>query len=268
MKNNLIPIPIIGVPVVNGVHWVDRLIKSIDYPVDNLLIINNNGKGEIDSQLDDLKEINNKFVKKLHIIHFPSNLGVASSWNLIIKLYLMEPYWVICSHDVAFTPGLLEEIAIATLDKEVAMIHPHKGQFNLGSYDLFVITEKGVRDVGLFDENLYPAYAEDSDFIMRLNNIQPKMVKGLKNIHLHGNEIAKADDEHYKKNGMQTKKENEELAMLLNQSNEINGEYLAKKWGNGWRTVQPHWNPFCNAEYPQSYITWDLDFVRSKYLGF
>ncbi len=41
------PIPIIGVPIVNGVKWVKKLIKSIDYPVNNLFIINNNGKDEI-----------------------------------------------------------------------------------------------------------------------------------------------------------------------------------------------------------------------------
>ena len=45
-------------------------------------------------------------------------------------------------------------------------------------------------------------------------------------------------------------------------------ENIYLKVGDGWRMVQPHWNPFCNAEYPQSYTTWDLDFVRSKYLGF
>ena len=37
-----------------------------------------------------------------------------------------------------------------------------------------------------------------------VNNIQPKMIKGLKNIHLHGDEIAKADDEHYKKSNQKS----------------------------------------------------------------
>ena len=261
-------IPIIGVPIVNGVHWLEKMVKSIDYPIDNLFIINNNGRGEIDLQLDKLKELDNKFIKNFHITHFPSNLGVAASWNLIIKSYLMEPYWVICSHDVSFTPGLLEEIANAAEDKEVAIIHPHAANFNLGSYDLFVITEKGVRTVGLFDENLYPAYGEDSDFIMRLHNSQPKMIKGLKNIHRHGDEVAKADDKHYQKNAQQTSKEDIVLGKKLKEGNDINFDYLNKKWGEGWREVSPHWNPFRNKEYPQSYTTWDLDFVRKKYLGF
>jgi len=268
--NNKKSIPVIGIPIVNGVHWLEKLLFSIDYPVDNLFIINNNGRGEITDELEELEEIfkTNTLIKNLHITHFPSNLGVSTSWNLIIKSYLMEPYWVICNHDVSFTPGLLEEIAIATEDKEVAMIHPHAANFNLGSYDLFVITEKGVRTVGLFDENLYPAYNEDSDFIMRLHNLQPKMIKGLKNIHKHGDEVAQANDDHYKKNAQQTKKEDPQLEERLNDINFINFEYLNKKWGEGWRTVCPHWHPFRNSEFPQSYITWDLDFVRRKYLGF
>ena len=263
-------IPVIGVPIVNGVHWLKKLILSIDYPVDNLFIINNNGRGEINEELEELKKEfeDNIFIKNFYISHFPSNLGCSVSWNLIIKSYLMEPYWVICSHDVSFTPGLLEEIVIAAEDKEVAMIHPHAANFNLGSYDLFVITEKGVKTIGLFDENLYPAYGEDVDFIMRIHNLQPKMIKGLKNIHKHGNDIAKANDEHYWANAQQTAKEEPKVGEQLELVNKINFTYLEEKWGKSYNLVSPHWNPFQNPEFPQSYTTFDLDFVRKKYLAF
>ena len=50
-------IPVIGVAIVNGIHWLNRLIWSIDYPVSNLVIWDNNGKGELDAQLDLIKEI-------------------------------------------------------------------------------------------------------------------------------------------------------------------------------------------------------------------
>ncbi len=36
-------IPVIGIPIVNGIQWMERLILSIDYPVDNVFIINNSG---------------------------------------------------------------------------------------------------------------------------------------------------------------------------------------------------------------------------------
>jgi len=47
-------IPIIGTAVVNTPYWVYRLIKSIDYPVDKFIIINNNGRGQIDEELNNI----------------------------------------------------------------------------------------------------------------------------------------------------------------------------------------------------------------------
>ena len=263
-------IPVIGVPIVNGIQWLEKLILSIDYPVDNLFIINNSGNNKINKELEELRyeSFLNKNIKNLHITHLPSNLGVPAAWNLIIKSFLMEPYWIISNHDVSFTPGLLEEIATIAQDKNVSLIHPRAGEFNTGTYDLFAITEIGVKLIGLFDENLYPAYGEDSDFIMRINNIDPKTIKGLSNKYFHGNEIATEGDESYYKNAQQTKKENPQLEEKLEKVNLINFKYLNKKWGEHWRTISPYNYPFNNSEYPQSYTTWDIDFIREKYLGF
>lgn len=262
-------IPVIGIPIVNGYKWVDRLVKSIDYPTKNVIIMNNSGGDEeLGNQLDELCKQDFPYIDSLKVVHFPSNLGVPFAWNFVIKSFLMEPYWVISNHDVAFTPGLLSEIDEATKDKEICLIHPNAANYNLGSYDLFAITERGVNEIGLFDENLYPAYGEDSDFIMRTHNLQSKKVLGLSNDFIHGDDIAKEGDEHYMKNAQQTKKENPELGEMLNEVNLINFEYLNEKWGEGWRQVAPHWNPFRNSEYPNTYTTWDLSFVRRKYLGF
>jgi len=259
-------IPVIGVPIVNGVHWVKRLMLSIDYPVDNLFIINNNGRGEINEELDKLKNISNKFIKNIHITHLPSNLGVPAAWNLIIKSFLMEPYWVISNHDVAFSPGLLEEFSNMAQDKEISMIHPRAGENNVGTYDLFAITEMGVRIVGLFDENLYPAYGEDTDYIMRILNLDPKICRGLDNTYLHGKEIA--DCVNYEKNGQQTSKEEPQMKEKLDEVDLKNYEYLNKKWGKHWRGLYPYKFPFNNKEYSNSYTSWDLDYIRKKYLGF
>ena len=264
-------IPVIGIPIVNGIQWMKRLILSIDYPVDNVFIINNSGCKKFKEELENLREeliflqLN---VINLHITHLPSNLGVPAAWNLIIKSFLMEPYWIISNHDVSFTPGLLEEIANVAQDKDVSLIHPRAGEFDTGTYDLFVITEMGIKTIGLFDENLYPAYGEDSDFIMRIKNLNIKTIKGLKNQYFHGNEIANNDNESYYKNAQQTKKENPQLIKKLEEVNLINYEYMNKKWGEDWRVVNPYNKPFNNIEYPQSYTTWDINFIRKKYLGF
>ena len=78
-------IPVIGTAVMKNPHWVDRLYRSIDYPVENFVIFNNNGKGEITQALEDMHKVKNYFVDKLTICHLPANLGVPAVFNLIIK---------------------------------------------------------------------------------------------------------------------------------------------------------------------------------------
>ena len=72
-------IPVIGVAIVNGVHWLERLINSVDYPVSNLVIWNNNGKGELDTQLDLIKQIKHPLIDKIHICNLPQNIGVSGA---------------------------------------------------------------------------------------------------------------------------------------------------------------------------------------------
>ena len=118
MENNPIEdknqqIPVIGVPIVNGLHWLERLVGSIDYPVKNFVIINNSGDKLFTTNLEHKVKAwgeTNDLVEEFHLINFPSNMGVAFAWNCIIKSFLLEPYWIISNHDTAFTPGLLEEM--------------------------------------------------------------------------------------------------------------------------------------------------------------
>ena len=103
-------IPVIGTAVVFDTYWVARLLASVDFPVENFFIVNNNGKGEITEDLDNLAKIKHRYIKKIHVCHMPANMGVSFSWNLIIKSYMMAPYWVIVNDDVSFGPGLLAEM--------------------------------------------------------------------------------------------------------------------------------------------------------------
>jgi GT2 family glycosyltransferase len=257
-------IPVIGTAVVTNPGWVERLYRSIDFPVDNFFIVNNNGKGEITEQLDSLGDSPNPHVRRLHVSHMPSNLGVSASWNLVIKSYLNCRYWVIANDDVAFMPGLLEEMHSVATDPEVGVINPFRGDYDLGAWDLFLIKDWVVRTHGLFDENLYPAYCEDADYIMRLTNMPVKKVVGLKTKYMHGDGMC---DEYYT-HGSQTKKSSDELYDKLQHINVTNFTYMNAKWGEGWRNCQPWSHPFGNEQNKVGATTWDLDFVRSKSLGF
>ena len=142
-------IPVIGTAIVNGVHWLQRLITSIDYPVDNFVVFNNNGRGQITKELDNL-QLNNNHIKNLHICHLPTNIGCPAAWNLIIKSYMMAPYWIIVNDDVSFGPGILKEMYdTVQQDPEIGIIHGHEGDFRVGSWDLFLMRDHLVAKFGL-----------------------------------------------------------------------------------------------------------------------
>jgi hypothetical protein len=256
-------IPVIGTTVVKNCKWVRRLYHSIDFPTDNFFIINNNGLGEINEELEDIRKEENNWIKKFHICHMPNNIGVATSWNLIIKSFLMSKYWIITNDDVAFTPGLLKEIHYTASDDTIGMIHPFSGDFDLGAWDLFLIKDWVIKSHGLFDENLYPAYCEDADYIMRLTLNPIKRKIGLVNKYFHGDGLC---NEYYT-HGSQTKKSSDELYQKLEKINVTNFEWMNKKWGEGWRNCQP--SPLIFNKWDDvKMTTLDLDFIRSKYLGF
>lgn len=263
MINNISQIPVIGTAVVNSIFWVKKQIDSIDYPVENFVIINNNGKGELNNELDDLSKTQHPFIKKITVTHMPSNIGVSGAWNLIIKCYMNSPYWIITNDDVSFDKGFLQEM-VSSLENnpDAGLIHGNSGDFNVGSWDLFLIQDFVIQQCGLFDENLYPAYCEDADYIMRLINKSIKRITGIEKNYFHGN----GNKDQYYEEGSQTKKTDPSLSIKLAESNLLNIEYLHLKWGENWRMCSPSPLPFNN--YPISYTHYDLEFVRKKYLGF
>ena len=258
-------IPTIGTAVVNSTYWVSKLIMSVDYPVDNFFIVNNNGKGELDAELENLKNLNKRFIKKITIANLPGNIGCGGAFNLIIKCFINSPYWIMVNDDVTFGLGFLEEMFTeAEADPTIGLIHGYPGDFNLGSWDLFLIRDHIIQEFGLFDENLYPAYCEDADYIMRFVYKPIKKILSLTKTYYHGNHEKGG----YMENGQQTQKTDTSLVAKFDNSHNLNKEYLDKKWGNGWRLCNPYQTPFENSDMPLSYTSYDLSFLRKKYLGF
>ena len=259
-------IPVIGIPILNGTHWLQRLIFSIDYQVDTLVVFNNGNK-EIIKELDNLTKINHPYINNITICHLPSNLGVSTVWNLIIKSYNTSPYWVITNHDIAFTPGLLKEMYEKAQNEEVGMVHSSRGDFDLGSYDCFLIKDWVIQKIGLFDENCYPAYCEDIDYILRINRynwdngniIKKTWVDAL---YYHGNSLSN-EENIYTSGGSQTKKQSKELTEKLNKIDIVNQEYIKQKWGNSWKQ-SPQKYPMGIENMPITYTSYDLQFIRTK----
>lgn len=256
-------IPVIGTAVVANTKWVKRLYASIDFPTENFYIIDNSRNSVIKNELKELYSVLNPYVQNLHIATLPGNIGVAGAWNLIIKSFIMKPYWIITNDDVAFTEGFLEEMYNAQQPNDIGMVHGYGGDFGQGAWDLFLIKDWVIQQFGLFDENFYPAYCEDADYIMRINN-KIKKVCQLSKKYLHGDGEA---DQYYT-HGSQTKKTSSELTAKLDSINIQNFEYMDQKWGPGWRLTNPYQYPFNSNTFSEKTNTFDLEFIRTKHLGF
>lgn len=144
-------IPVIILPVLNRFDLLEESIRSIDHPVGNLLIIDNSGEYQLPKGL---------YEGKVQVLNMPANMGVAGSWNLGIKCFPHAPYWVFMSNDNHWLPGGLAEMEKLSDPSKLVMSNVAWNAFSLGS--------EIVKSIGLFDENYYPAYYEDTDYMERL----------------------------------------------------------------------------------------------------
>jgi GT2 family glycosyltransferase len=130
------------------------MVESIDIPA-TVYVINN-------ANFEERFHYSNEHLVPLHWIDMPFNLGVASSWNLGIKMLPFESRWFISSADCVFAPGDLELLQTAKTDAlTLCDKFPH--------YQTFAVGEEVVKSIGLFDEGLHPIYFEDNDFERRMN---------------------------------------------------------------------------------------------------
>ena len=141
------------VPVLNRFDLLKRMLESIDVNA-TVFVINNSGAIQDDFEYDNPSIY-------VHWIELPSNLGVASSWNLGIKMLPCESRWYITSADCVFAPGDLELLQTAKRD---ALTLCDKFPY----YQTFVVGDEVVNRVGLFDESLHPIYFEDNDYERRI----------------------------------------------------------------------------------------------------
>jgi len=165
------------VPVLNRFDLLKRMLESID--VEATVYIINNSKRAWPLQ------INNPKVT-VWWVHLPSNLGVASSWNLGIKMLPFEDKWIFTQADCYFEPGVLSELNEAANDAVTLC-----KQFPY--WQTFAVGEKVIEQVGLFDEGIHPAYFEDNDFQRRCENLNVRFDFLSKNV-FHDNSSTISSD--------------------------------------------------------------------------
>ena len=213
-------IPVMIIPVLNKYDLLERMIASIDYPIDELLIIDNGGGAG---------EYQNNNIGKIRVLRMPSNLGVPASWNLGIKLYPFAPYWVISSNDVVFEKGTL-----AILDKA---LDPDKLTLTKAfpHYQTFAIGENIIEKVGLFDEGLYPIFFEDNDFHQRVQH-HGLTIEKIVLPHHHEQSASVRFDERLVERNKQTFQDNAHYYhnKTLNEDYSEGGWKLSRRRKNDW----------------------------------
>lgn len=151
-------IPVLGFATLTKFDMAQRLLDSIDYPVEKLVIIDNSGTRQFEPKP-------NEHVKDMWLIRVPHGLGANGAWNLIIKSTPFAPYWVIPNDDSWFEPGALQKIA-----EEVQL-----DAFNFvkvsPKWSCVIPTEGSVEKAGLWDEAFHPVYYDDDDYEWRMQEL-------------------------------------------------------------------------------------------------
>lgn len=149
-------IPVLGFATLSKFDMAQRLLDSIDYPVQKLVIVDNSGKKAWIPEAND-------YVSELWTIRLPHGLGANGAWNLIIKTTPFAPYWVIPNDDSWFEPGALEIIA--------NQVDPQK--FNFvdvnPKWSCVVPGEGAILKAGLWDEVFHPIYYDDDEYEWRMD---------------------------------------------------------------------------------------------------
>jgi len=148
-------IPVLGFLTYSRFDLADRLLDSIDYPIEHLVIVDNSGKREY-------QPVKPKQVKNLWFIQVPFGLGYGGGLNLIVKTTPFAPYWVLVNDDSVFEPGALKKIADQVDTEAINFLSI------MPKWSGFVLGEGAVLRAGLFDERFHPIYFEDNDYERRL----------------------------------------------------------------------------------------------------
>ncbi len=164
-------LPLLGVPILNRIDLLQRLLDSLDLPIATLAIVDNSpaatrgGPSALHQDLQDLQRHGHRLIGTVEIARPFGNLGVAASWNHILTAFPDAPVTLLANNDVVFTPGVLAAALerIDTRRPQFLPLLPGPQQFSA-----FLITALTWNRIGLFDEHFYPAYHEDLDYHDRL----------------------------------------------------------------------------------------------------
>jgi GT2 family glycosyltransferase len=111
-------IPVMIIPILNRYDLLENMLESINYPIDNILIIDNGGSFKTD--------------KDVKVLNMPANLGLSAAWNLGIKCYPHAKYWLFASADTTWGESSLKEIDDLSGSDKLVLTNDAYGCFSVG----------------------------------------------------------------------------------------------------------------------------------------
>lgn len=193
-------IPVLGIPILTKPELLWKMLATIDVTVGEIVVIDNG---------DCIHEVPDGTPPFTHV--WPGyNMGVAASWNHVIKMRPRATWWMTCGFDLEYAPGDLQRL-IDHMENE-------GGVALLQGFSAFALDRDAVRKVGLFDENFVPAYFEDNDFDYRCR-LAGVPFTGLPAGMSHKISSTLRSSDHYQAQNTYTFP--------------LNREYFRQKWGGG-----------------------------------
>lgn len=212
-------IPAMIVPILTRPDLLNRMLETIDYSIEHLVIVDN---GRV------IDKVVTRKIENVHILDMPTNFGVAGSWNLGIKSIPFAPWWLIANFDLEWPTGSLDRFA-QQANQDVVLLAEAQPP-----WCAFTVGANVVEKVGLFDESFHPAYFEDDDYSWRCINAGVEVVQS--DIPVRHHNSSTITDLRYRERNIQTFGNNSQYLRSKRAAGDLSeGRWsLSRRRANSW----------------------------------
>lgn len=145
----------IGIPTISQFDYLQDNLDAINkYLPDIQVYIYNNSIYNIITKI--------RTYGNTKIMGTGTNIGVSAAWNIMLTDMRANgyEYGLILNDDIVLSNNIIHISDYISQKPKFARI--------INDWSVFLISLDTFNDIGLFDENFYPAYFEDSDYNYRL----------------------------------------------------------------------------------------------------
>ena len=162
-------VPVMGLgAVVDPLHFVPRLITSVDYCVENfVIVVTSFSLDNITSSSVPLLK-NSSYIRNFTIVIREKYIfSVSEGWNTILHTFPQAKWYIIIAYDILLRPGQLEKMSRRFWDESgyhfqrnistiLAFSNYDNADVRSCAYNMFAVKRDVFQNIGIFDENLFP----------------------------------------------------------------------------------------------------------------